>query len=327
MKHTIQKSLAVLLAMLMLLGTMATGVAATEEEPTLSVQDPVISSSEEEETEAAEYTEASGWGLDFESAEELLLGQPKTVSLSTQWVLHTLFKFTPTESGKYCFRSNGGQDSVEPYIDPWAVLCDKDGNGIVDSEYHWDDDECVLNFAIYRELEAGKTYYLKPSTYGVGEYTVRVDACSDFKKLVVSKKEITIEQGEYVSIADLLAGTTWNLRDLRIDASGDVEAQYEWDGEHGFIVGITGVKGGRAAWLSITAPDGENASILVKLKRTAWEWIKYYLLFGWLVENGEGIFAYLFFGLMPVWVILINVGYILFFPLITVVDFFKGIFR
>ena len=331
MKYTLKKSLAVLLAMLMLLGAMATGTtasndaaaepAATGEEPTLSdAQDPAVVSSEAAETEAADVTAAEA--LDFESAEELLFGEPKAVSLAvTQFPSSEtkLFKFTPAESGGYCFRSGGAQGGIDPRIDPFASLYDEAGNDLGFSSDRWDDEESSLNFAVFRALEAGKTYYLAARAFYGGDFTVRVDTYS--KKLAAPQKEITIKTDEYVRIADLIVGTTWGDRDLDIEITGGIGTSHK-QGEGQIIYGV---KGGKAE-LKITAPDGEKVEIKVKVKYTTKEWIRYYLLGGWLIENREfeAFFAPVFFWVIAIASFFINIV-LLPFDLIEVL--FDNLFR
>ena len=355
MKHTLKKSLAVLLAMLTLLGMTAAGAAAEEpgvaelpEEALIidAKELPVPAAEEEAETEeaaavsdevlaAAEDTtddvkQAAASDLDFQSAEELLLGQPKAVSLSG-WGAHKLFKFTPAASGKYCFRSNGADneevDGPSNWdIDPEATLYDEDGYGIDANKDRAGDEEHVFNFSIYRTLEAGKTYYLAVYSRCGGDFTVRVDTYS--QTLVASKQEITIGIGEYVRIADLIEGTTWRLRDLEIDSyDGLLEEQYEMEerpGWYSFTVGITGIKGGNTV-LKITAPDGKTIEVKVKVKLTVMEWIKYYLLFGWTKDvSGQQWIGYFFFGFIAIASFFIN---IVLFPFDLIGQLFRSLFR
>ena len=248
--------------------------------------------------------EAVNPNLDMQSAEELLLGQPKAVSIPEpakkyydddyyddyyyEETERKVFKFIPAVSGKYCFRSNGARYSDEVYtengehhsfsmIDPWGMLYNDKGRPMTAEPYYNNDTngdkECGLNFTIYTELEAGKTYYLKTTAeYCGGDYTVRVDTYD--KKLVVSPKEMTIKVGDYVSLTDLIKGTTWKIEELRAWTHYYWEDTIEIDsGENGF----TGIKGGTVT-LEITAPDGEYADVEVTVKHTFWSWIKYYIL-------------------------------------------------
>ena len=255
--------------------------------------------------------------LDLQSAEELLLGQPKAVSIPEpaktvydeyeyyedyEEAENRLFKFTPAASGKYCFRSNGarygetyftkdGERLTLSVINPSGTLYDEAGRHLASGSNNNGDEEHYYNFAIYYELEAGKTYYLQTTAYSGGDYTVRVDGYS--KKLVVPQKEIKIKVGDYVSMADLLEGTTWAVNELEIWAyywGSAISLDREWDGDgDGYQTkGLTGVKPGTVT-LEITAPDGEYAEIEVTVKHTFWSWIRYYLLSGWFFNwiNGE----------------------------------------
>ena len=305
MKHTLKKSLAVLLAMLTLLGMTAAGAAAeepgvaelpeealiidakelptpaaeaeAEEEEAAVVSDEVPEAAEEAEDATDDMKKAAASDLDFQSAEELFLGQPKAVSLSG-WN-YKMFKFTPAASGKYCFRSNGAQYSSTSYMDPYAWLYDKDYDQIADDNDDWTDKECTLNFAIYRALEAGKTYYLETRAYNGGDYTVRVETFS--QKLVVPQTEIAFPYGKYISVEDLVKGTTWDTIELRFDgARYDKSVLNHVRKEDGPTTGFIGYKPG-AETLTVTAPDGEQIQIKVKVKLTFWSWIKYYLLGDW----------------------------------------------
>jgi len=250
--------------------------------------------------------------LDMQSAEELTLGQPKAVSIpEPAKVMHydywdyeeaesRLFKFTPAASGQYCFRSNGAMSGESFYtedgelhafsmINPNGALFDENGHILASGYNNNGDTEHRYNFAIYYELEAGKTYYLQTSAYGGGDYTVRVDVSS--KKLVIPKKEITIKVGESVSLADLVAGTTWNIEELNFWASwrGAATLDEEWDDDYyGYHAkNLTGVKRGTAT-LAIETPDGEYAEIEVTVKHTFWSWVRYYLLSGWFFDMADG---------------------------------------
>jgi len=94
------------------------------------------------------------------------------------------------------------------------------------------------------------------------------------KKLVAPKTEITITVGDYVSMADLLEGTTWDIKELSARATfwGD-KIELDWDEDAAGYKGFTGVKGGKVM-LDITAPDGEKVTIYVTVKNTFKSWLQ-----------------------------------------------------
>ena len=239
---------------------------------------------------------------DFQSAEELLLGEPKPVSIPrlmgyARGTERKLFRFTPDASGSYCFRSKGAHDSMELYtedgrsahyspgVDPWGVLFGEDGSRLAYNEDNRGSDDHRFNFGIYYALEAGKTYYLQTSARYGGDYTVQADTYdANEKKLAAPQKEVTIQYGGYISMEDLLAGTTWDIRQLEVKQHGKsvLEHDTEWEETTGrYTRGFTGYKPGTET-LVITAPDGEEVEIKVTVKHTFWSWIKYYLLGDWI---------------------------------------------
>ena len=248
---------------------------------------------------------------DFQSAEELLLGEPKAVSIPRPVVSiggyareteRKLFKFTPAVSGSYCFSSKGAHDSMELYtedgsnahysmgVDPWGTLFGEDGSRLAHNEDSQGGGEHSYNFGVYYALEAGKTYYLQTSAYNGGDYTVQVDTYdAGAKKLVAPKNEITIKYGEYVSMEDLIAGTTWELSQLTVACDGvSLDHDTEWTEKTGWCtLGFTGYRAGKET-LFITAPDGEEVQIKVTVKHTFWSWINYYLLGDWIYILIEG---------------------------------------
>jgi len=269
---------------------------------------------------------APKFDLDTRSAEELTLGQSKAVSIPRPDSIYyidgdyyyetlgkaeeRLFKFTPDESGGYVFRSGGAKYREELFtengecrdiseIDPKGTLYDENGVWLASNEDDRGNEEHWYNFGIYYKLEAGKTYYLQTTALYGGDYTVRVDAYS--KQLIAPQKEITIKYGEYISLADLLAGTTWDIGQLNVYYRG-----YNEDAES-----IRGEKPGTET-LRVVAPDGEQIQIEVTVKFTFWGWIQYYLLGNWIVMLIEGrmpngVWEKLKFALIivlyPVWAI------------------------
>jgi len=149
------------------------------------------------------------------------------------------------------------------------------------------------------------------------------------KKLVAPKTEIAIQIGDYVSVADLLTGTTWELEELDVSAYNLVGAialdRGEDDGRR--IKGLTGAKGGKAT-LYITAPDGEEVEIKVTVKLSVWNWIKYYLLSGWFFEltginKLKGFWKYFYGGLTGLFVVVQLLLIIPLTPVFLIVALFK----
>ena len=237
--------------------------------------------------------------LDFSSAEELTLGQPKAVSIPApnhyNWDMECrFFKFTPAESGRYYIHSNGACYSEELYtrdgvnhstsgVDPWVELYDQAGSFLEDNDDHENANGHRYNFGLYAALEAGKTYYLKTSAFSGGDYTILAEVNPN--KLVAPKKEVTIKMGEYISMDTLLAGTTWSNSQLYVSCDGFVlEHDFDLDDwGDGYEVGYTAYRAGSET-LYITAPDGEEVQIKVTVKHTFWSWVRFYLLNGWLFE-------------------------------------------
>jgi len=271
---------------------------------------------------------------DFQSAEELLLGGPKQVSIPRPVVIaggyareteRKLFKFTPDASGSYCFSSKGAHDSMDLYTEdgsnvhyfqgiyPWGALYGEDGSRLAYNDGNRGSEDHPYNFGIYYALEAGKTYYLQTSAHSGGDYTVQVDAYdAAAKKLIALQKEVTIKYGEYISMADLLVGTTWDIWQLEVAYNSKTVLDYdtEWMEKTGrYTLGFTGYKPG-AETLAITAPDGEEVQIKVTVKHTFWSWIKYYLLGDWIFtavlgRMPEGIWERLRIVVYPLFIILV----------------------
>jgi|GEM_PF-1769057 len=250
--------------------------------------------------------------LDFQSAEELTLGVPAAVSIPEPAKIQgsyyeyyedaeeKLFKFTPAASGNYSFRSAGAKDGKVLYtedgerhyfqgINPWATLYDADGYFLKYGDDNRGDAENGSNFVIFYALEAGKTYYLLTSAYAAGgDYTVRVEAPSS-NKLVVPKTEICIKYGEYVSIADLVKGTTWEITELAIESWYGLEQHWVYlDDNRYYVEGISGYKPGTTS-MAIYAPDGECVEITVKVKYTFAYLFRFLILGGWFTGmEGNG---------------------------------------
>ena len=109
----------------------------------------------------------------------------------------------------------------------------------------------------------------------------------DEPKKLVAPKKITITVGDYVSMETLLAGTTWEISELYFWAKWSEAVEFEKDrseNNNDYIKGFTGLKPGQAT-VEIMSPDGEYAEIKITVKHIGWNWVKYYLLSGWLVGN------------------------------------------
>ena len=105
-----------------------------------------------------------------EEAIELVLDQP--VELAAEDVDGTVFRFIPTLSDSYIFRSEGDEDPrAELYNEEGSVLTDDDNGG------------GSLNFSVCYWLEAGKTYY----------YRVNLDYISYYQPIQVVVTETPVE--------------------------------------------------------------------------------------------------------------------------------------
>jgi len=150
------------------------------------------------------------------------------------------------------------------------------------------------------------------------------------KKLVVQKTEIIITVGEYVSMADLLEGTTWGLDELFSQVTWNGVVEFDLAGNGGYIKGFTGVKPGKAT-VGIMTWDGESAEIKITVEHTGWNWVKHYLLAGCFfeligLEKPDDFFGYLRGGLIN---IIVGVAVVLalpFLPITVLASKLTGIF-
>lgn len=218
--------------------------------------------------------------IDKEAATALSLGVEADVSIAawdweTEDQSYQWFKFTPAESGLYVFKSNGGrysenlwtEDGEEQYfpgISPYATLFDENGCYMT---YDYGS-AGNRNFLMRATLEAGKTYYLRATTYNSegGAYTVVVKNEAP-KSLAAKANEITIKNGEYIDMADLVEVTGWELEELYVSCEGySLVHEEEYDEYYGWYVkGFTAYSPGTET-LYISAPNGAQVKITVTVK-------------------------------------------------------------
>lgn len=94
-----------------------------------------------------EESEESGWKA---QAQEITVGKKIAVSLKDGE--NAFVKFTPKESGKYVFYTEGDGDT-------FGLLHDEEGE-LDEEDYSFDDDYNEGNFRLAADLKAGSTYYL-----------------------------------------------------------------------------------------------------------------------------------------------------------------------
>jgi len=245
MKQAMKKALAVLLAALVMLGVGGVGAGASEAGKITTIEFPD--------------------DFDKDAVEELELGVSKIVP----GYEYRFFKFTPAESGHYCFLAE------DPNRDTRVALLDAEGD-MLDYFDSWYNRPPEWSFKIFYQLEAGRTYYLLIYTYGSGNCTVTLEASSG--KLNVPKTNVTVYHNKRVSLAALLKGTTWDLRHLRV--SQQWNAQWVYDEKNDRYDYIMRFYRGETT-IRVTAPDGEWVEIAVTAKFTVWQWVQHYILFGW----------------------------------------------
>ncbi len=91
---------------------------------------------------------------DVETMETISLGDSKTVTANRNNLV-SFFKFVPEQSGEYVFYSTS-----DGRVDTYGYLYSEEGEWIDEC-----DDEIDGHFAVYGELEKGKTYILKTHLY------------------------------------------------------------------------------------------------------------------------------------------------------------------
>ena len=95
--------------------------------------------------------------------------------------------------------------------------------------------------------------------------------------LVAPKTKVTLHIGDDISWAKLLKGTTWGIRDLNIQAeNGYPPTKYSGS--------VLDNRSRGTYKFRVTAPDGEWVEITIRVKFTAWQWFKYYILSGWFLD-------------------------------------------
>ncbi len=95
----------------------------------------------------------------------------------------TVFSFTPTEDGTYCFYSYGNE------TDPYANLYDADWNWL-ESDYN--------NFRLQWRMTAGETYYLRVESYTsrVGNYYVQAIKLQPAETMTIPNYDTTVAEGD-----------------------------------------------------------------------------------------------------------------------------------
>ena len=273
-----------------------------------------------------ECAEETGRSIDdFSAAAALALNTAAQVNIpgvQDEDPERVLFKFTPEEDGCYLFKSAGAKYNRTLYTidgdslyftrnNPWAQLYDENGRSLAysDRDYYGATGH-YYNFALYYNLEKGKTYYLQTSTnaydydpetdayrYLGGDYTVTVELSN--KKLVAPAKNVTIKYGEYLDLAQLLQGTTWDLRALDayswgysrlsifglnlFDYGEVLQRVWNYDDDYWWNYSPVGFEGSNrgTATIQITAPDGEQVEINVTVEFSLLNWLQFLLMFGW----------------------------------------------
>jgi len=261
MAKAFKKALAVLLAVLTMMGVGGVGAGAEEAEALAG--------------EASGAMEAAAFPKDFDEddAVELIPGVFTEAPERRAW-----FKFVPDVSGGY--RVAGKRKYFSTIID--ASLYDEKGN-LLQKGGPW---ERLISsrIALYCKLEAGKIYYL--STYDYDDYAVMMEL---YEGTLVVKKSVTINMGQRISFSTLFEGTTWFLEDLVITSD-----EISWDCWTGTET-YRGEKVGTESFL-VTAPDGESVQFTIITKSTAnyvgkkflfglrnsWAVLRLFFLFGWV---------------------------------------------
>ncbi|MCL2495340.1 MAG: hypothetical protein FWE98_06765 [Oscillospiraceae bacterium] len=199
------------------------------------------------------------------------------------------YKFTAPQDGYYIFRSDGAErgrtlysEDGEAYrvntIDPWAYLCDKDGNWLDDD----DDSYGNYNFAIYRQMKANELVYLYVGAYSGEEATIDV---------VVSRL------GDTQPVLKLKGNEVRAVYHEHIDFSGLLEDE---DQDWWYIskydssclrYGVYGIKRG-VTYVTLATQDGRSAQVKVTIEYSLSQWLCVIFLGGfiWLPYTSYGTF-------------------------------------
>lgn len=191
-------------------------------------------------------SESSAWFDPMEyinDAEALSIDQEKPVEISVDNPV-AAFKFIPEESEVYTFRSLGDEDTI-------AFLCEY--NNTISFNDDGDED---LNFAICRELEKGKTYYLVTSgLYEIDEdnlsYKILVEKGGEPETDRIPKNNgawiiqnswgdnfknyyISYEDSSFGSVGEDESGNTvYYVRSLDMQSADTYAYNYQYDGTSG----------------------------------------------------------------------------------------------
>lgn len=133
------------------------------------------------------------------SASAMIMGSASAVTIDGQSRTEQWLTFTPTNSGKYTFVSDGSGD-------PYGSLYEVSGGELVRIVSN-DDGGNGRNFRFTTELDAGKSYYLACSDYNDDStsYTVVVNPYDEFDL-----------SNYYVSVSDINRGTTVDKESLNL---------------------------------------------------------------------------------------------------------------
>lgn len=177
-----------------------------------------------------------------DTAVEMTVGDLKTVTIDTPgqeyWV-----KFTPEETGKYVFYSQGQTDTIAELYDANEMLLETVDDGLGDG---------TNNFCLDYEMVAGETYYLR-TTYHVSpdvtSYEILLVKATTPTAVSFDKETYKGYEGEYLDF-DLLFTPAYAVEDFTFEVSqnGIIET---WDNCYGAELSAPGT-----VTLTITSASG-----------------------------------------------------------------------
>jgi len=203
------------------------------------------------------------------------------IDMSLDWDEIKIFTFAPTVNGKYYFYAR-------PHSASWFDLY----GYLVGPDYEIIDEGLGFNFA--RDLQAGQPYYL----------IIYAEWESSFKLQVTNKElppfEIINQQVELkfnavsnVWVVQLLDRNDYSQNDLIFqDSLGKIETQFEST----YLWFLGGLPNFRRTMRVSTAYGQEIGKMTFVYKATVWEWIQFYLLFGWIWMRNTSLEDYWYPG-------------------------------
>ncbi len=222
--------------------------------------------------------------IDLTSATPLALNTPTAVNIpkpaEDDEPEFKLFKFVPSASGYYSFKSTGAKFEEQwsdregnwiwiDGVDPLAILLDANGMEITANDDVWDS----YDFAVYSYLEAGQSYYLYTCAYPFGEYTV---TAAKYDSVLVAPKSVKLNYHEILDIAPLLEGSSWSWEtdDMEVHFEGNViDIDWGYYALYGYARG--------SETITIVAPDGNSVDVKVTVEYTFAQWLCVIFLGGW----------------------------------------------